>query len=335
MTLALSLGDVTGIGPEVTARALDRIWDETEAGFVVFGARACWRATLERFAPRLAALPESTWEPGSPVSGRLAFAIEDQDLPEDLPPGDLRAGGAALRWVRRAAEACAAGHLQGLVTAPLSKESVVQAGNPGFTGQTEFIAAIAGTARFAMMLLGQDDRGRWLRVALVTTHLPLRAVPDAIQPHAVRQAIDLAAESCRWLALSRCRVGVCGLNPHAGEGGLMGLEDRDIIAPTVVRARAEGMDVEGPLPADTLFHRAIQGDFDAVVAQYHDQGLAPLKLVAFDNGVNWTLGLPFVRTSPDHGTAFDIAGRGIANPSSMVSALRLAITVAGRYSLMQ
>ena len=115
----------------------------------------------------------------------------------------------------------------------------------------------------------------------------------------------------------------------------MGLEDRDIIGPTVVRARAEGMDVEGPLPADTLFHRAIQGDFDAVVAQYHDQGLAPLKLVAFDNGVNWTLGLPFVRTSPDHGTAFDIAGRGIANPLSMVSALRLAITVAGRYSLMQ
>lgn len=335
MTLALSLGDVTGIGPEITARALDRIWDTTQASFVVFGDPARWGATLKRFAPRLASLPDTPWDPRNPSSARLLMAAGQECLPEVLEPGDPRAGDAALRSVRQAAEACAAGHLEGLVTAPLSKESVVKAGHIGFTGQTEFIAAIAGTARFAMMLLGQDDRGRWLRVALVTTHLPLRAVPDAIQPHAVRQAIDLAAESCRWLALPRGRVGVCGLNPHAGEGGLMGLEDREIIAPTVARARAEGVDVEGPLPADTLFHRAIRGDFDAVVAQYHDQGLAPLKLVAFDNGVNWTLGLPFVRTSPDHGTAFDIAGRGIANPSSMVSALRLAITVAGRYSLMQ
>ena len=332
MTLAITLGDVTGIGPEITAKALSQVCSDDSTQYVVFGDRLHWLHAVDRHAPELSATAREPWRPGMKPRGRLALAEVGAPLPPGLPKGDPLAGGAALAWVQAASRACAGGVLDGLVTAPLSKESVVRAGHTGFTGQTEFIAAIAGTRRFAMMLLGHDDRNRWLRVALVTTHLPLRQVADAIQPAGIRQSIDLAAEACDLLGLTRHRVGVCGLNPHAGEGGLLGSEDRDIIAPTVLKARSDGIDVHGPLAADTLFHQALHGAYDAVVAQYHDQGLGPLKLVAFDSGVNWTLGLPFVRTSPDHGTAYDIAGSGTANPSSMVSAIRLAGIIACRMS---
>ena len=175
-----------------------------------------------------------------------------------------------------------------------------------------------------MLLLGQDDRGRWLRVALATTHLALKHVPERLTQDKVELAIQLAAKSCRDLGLPRARVGVCGLNPHAGEGGHMGTEEQTVIQPAVEATRSRGLDVVGPFSADALFYYAYQGDYDAVVAMYHDQGLAPLKMVAFEQGINWTLGLPFIRTSPDHGTAYDIAGRGTANPSSMLAAIRLA-----------
>jgi 4-hydroxythreonine-4-phosphate dehydrogenase len=163
-----------------------------------------------------------------------------------------------------------------------------------------------------------------LRVALATIHIPLKTVSARLTPEKLLLAIELAAQSCRDLGLPRARIAVCGLNPHAGEGGEFGDEEIVTIAPTVRTAQQRGLDVVGPLSGDTVFHYALQGDFDAVVAMYHDQGLAPLKAVAFDTGVNWTLGLPFIRTSPDHGTAYDIAGKGIANPSSMIAAIRLA-----------
>jgi 4-hydroxythreonine-4-phosphate dehydrogenase len=191
-------------------------------------------------------------------------------------------------------------------------------------GQTELLSEMAGTNRTAMMLLGHDDRGRWLRVALATTHLPLKAVASALTSEKIEEIIVLTAEACRLLGQARARVGVCGLNPHAGEGGAMGNEELTTIRPAVIAAQKRGIDAVGPVSADALFYYAYKGDYDAVVAMYHDQGLAPLKMVAFDHGVNWTLGLPFVRTSPDHGTAYDIAGRGIANPSSMIAALQLA-----------
>jgi 4-hydroxythreonine-4-phosphate dehydrogenase len=175
-----------------------------------------------------------------------------------------------------------------------------------------------------MMLLGHDDRGRWLRVALATTHLPLKLVADHLTRAKVELAIELAAQACRDLGLPRARVAVCGLNPHAGEGGKMGTEEQTIITPAVRAAQQRQMEVVGPLAADALFYHAFKGECDAVVAMYHDQGLAPLKMIAFESGVNWTLGLPFIRTSPDHGTAYDIAGQGKANPSSMQAALRLA-----------
>jgi 4-hydroxythreonine-4-phosphate dehydrogenase len=206
----------------------------------------------------------------------------------------------------------------------VNKQAILRAGFPGFVGQTELLAELGGTAHPVMMLLGPDARGRWLRVALATTHVRLKDVPAQLTTEGVLRAIERAAAACQDLGLPRARVGVCGLNPHAGEGGALGSEEQTIVTPAVAAARALDLDVAGPLAADTLFHQALRGDYEAVVAMYHDQGLAPLKMVAFDRGVNWTLGLPFIRTSPDHGTAYDLAGRGQANPSSMIAALRLA-----------
>jgi 4-hydroxythreonine-4-phosphate dehydrogenase len=163
-----------------------------------------------------------------------------------------------------------------------------------------------------------------LRVALVTTHLPLRDVADHISIPKVVQTIQLAAQSCQDLGLPRARVAVCGLNPHAGEGGKIGTEEISTIVPAVHKAKELGVDVVGPLATDTLFYYAYRGHYDAVVAMYHDQGLAPLKMIGFESGINWTLGLPFIRTSPDHGTAYDIAGQNKANPESMLSAINLA-----------
>ena len=217
-----------------------------------------------------------------------------------------------------------------LVTAPVSKEAIIDAGHPEFVGQTEYLSGLAGTDRTIMMLLGCDDRGRWLRVALVTIHMALRKVADAITADRIQLAIQRAAEACHDLGLPRARIAVCGLNPHAGEGGKLGTEERTLIIPAVEAARLRHADIVGPLPADTLFHYAYKGDYDAVVAMYHDQGLAPLKMIGFESGINWTLGLPFIRTSPDHGTAFDIAGKGIAHPGSMIAAVRLAKQLARR-----
>jgi 4-hydroxythreonine-4-phosphate dehydrogenase len=245
-------------------------------------------------------------------------------LSPSLASGAAPAARAALAWLSDAAGRCLRGEGAALVTAPLNKEAVIRAGHPDFIGQTEFLSRLAGTPRSVMMLLGPDERGRWLRVALATTHLPLSRVPSELTLEKVSLAITEAARACRDLGLPRARVAVCGLNPHAGEGGLLGQEEQTVIGPAVAGARAAGLDVVGPLAADTLFHQALRGDYEAVVAMYHDQGLAPLKMVAFEQGVNWTLGLPFIRTSPDHGTAYDIAGRGVANPSSMIAALRLA-----------
>jgi 4-hydroxythreonine-4-phosphate dehydrogenase len=230
----------------------------------------------------------------------------------------------AVEWVVDGAKRCLAGELAALVTGPITKELLHHAGYP-FVGQTELLAHLSHTKRFAMMLAGGP-----LRVALVTIHTPLRNVAKLITARKIVEVIELSDQICRRFGIRRPRIAVAGLNPHAGEGGLLGDEERRIIAPAVKRAARRGITVSGPHSADTLFYRAAHGQFDAVVAMYHDQGLAPLKLIAFDNGVNLTLGLPFVRTSPDHGTAPDIAGKGIARPDGMIAAINMAGSLAAR-----
>jgi len=318
--IGISLGDVTGIGPEVTLKAVAAEAQTDDTRYLVIGDAAHARRLNEQLGLKLPLQNYTTKD--APGQFFLCQPLPDS-LPEHLMEGSPAAARAAVTWVREGAERCLRQELDALVTAPVNKEAIVRAGQ-AFVGQTEFLSQLAGTSRTAMMLLGQDDRGRWLRVALATTHLPLKLVSDHLTQSKIEMVIELAAQACRDLALPRARVAVCGLNPHAGEGGEMGTEEQTIIGPAVGAARRRQIDVVGPLSADALFYHAFKGEYDAVVAMYHDQGLVPLKMIGFETGVNWTLGLPFIRTSPDHGTAYNIAGQGIANPSSMLAAIRLA-----------
>jgi 4-hydroxythreonine-4-phosphate dehydrogenase len=316
--IGICLGDVTGIGPEVTLKALA---EETgEAHYLLIGDAEHLLELNRRLGLGLQLDMGDNSNNASPF---LICNLAGDPLPKNLEPGSPLAARSAISWLKEGAQRCLSKELHALVTAPVNKESIVRSGQL-FVGQTEFISELAGAKRTAMMLLGQDDQGRWLRVTLATTHLPLKKVSDYLTLNNIETAIELAAKACVDLGLSRSRVGVCGLNPHAGEGGQLGNEELTVIGPAVKSAQQKGLDVAGPISADALFHYAYRGHYDVVVAMYHDQGLVPLKMIGFDTGVNWTLGLPFIRTSPDHGTAYDIAGKGIANPSSMLAAIRLA-----------
>ena len=220
--------------------------------------------------------------------------------------------------------ACRAGCLDAMVTAPISKEGFHKAG-VDFPGHTEMLAELCGVKRFAMMLFGGP-----LRITLVTRHVPLTSVSKSLTTAGILETIRITGKALPWLGSPKQRIAVCGLNPHAGDGGTIGREEITVIEPAIRKARKEGFDVSGPVPADVVFHQALQGKYDAIVSMYHDQGLGPLKMLAFNSGVNITLGLPIVRTSPDHGTAFDIAGKGIANPASMIEAIRWAARLARR-----
>jgi 4-hydroxythreonine-4-phosphate dehydrogenase len=327
--IGISLGDVTGVGPEVTLKAMAAEAAADDTRYLLIGD--AWELNRVNQQTGLDLCLETFTD--SPGPGRFFVTNPLTDpLPAHLPAGAAAAANASVAWLAEAGRRCLRGELDAMVTAPVNKESIIRTGHK-FVGQTEFLSDLAQTSQTAMMLLGHDERGRWLRVALATIHIPLKTVSDRLTPEKLMLAIELAAQSCRELRLPRARVAVCGLNPHAGEGGEFGDEEIKTITPTVLAAKKRGLDVIGPLSGDTVFHYALQGDFDAVVAMYHDQGLAPLKAVAFDTGVNWTLGLPFIRTSPDHGTAYDIAGKGIANPSSMIAAIRLAKQLARNKSL--
>ena len=247
------------------------------------------------------------------------------DLPAsgsiELGQTSAAAGRAAAQAVLKAAEDAKAGLLDGLVTAPLNKEALAAAGYP-WPGHTEMLAEVAGVRDVAMLFLGGG-----LRVALLTIHRSLRSVPDAVTGDEVRRVVRLVHRELPGLGAPNRRIALCGLNPHAGEGGLFGREEIEVLGPAVAALRAEGVDVEGPFPADSLFVRAARGEFDAVIAAYHDQGLIPVKLAAFGHAVNVTLGLPFVRTSVDHGTGFDIVTRGVADGSSLVEAMKTAVAL--------
>jgi 4-hydroxythreonine-4-phosphate dehydrogenase len=321
--VAVTMGDPAGIGPEIIARAFaDPDFRRENRALVVGDA-----GILER-AIRLLGLPlqanpvaepeDAGFEPGT------VDVLTETDLPEDLPFGELdpRAGDAAFRYVERATELAGAGRVAAIATAPLNKEAMHLAGHK-YPGHTEILADLTGTKDYAMMLVTDE-----LKVIHVSTHVSLREAIERARPERELAVIRLAEESLRKLGYERPRIAVAGLNPHAGENGLFGTEDAEQIAPAVAAAVEEGMDATGPWPPDTVLMRARRGEFDVVVVQYHDQGHIPVKLMGFDTGVNVTVGLPFFRTSVDHGTAFDIAGTGKADPASLRAALDLARTLA-------
>jgi 4-hydroxythreonine-4-phosphate dehydrogenase len=326
MQIGISLGDATGVSPEVTLKALAAEERSDGTSYLLIGDADC----LHRLNQQLGLnLPLQNYSGSGAPGGFFISNPLAEPLPQNLPAGSPAAARAAVAWLKDGAQRCLRKELDALITAPVNKHAIVHAGIP-FVGQTEFLSQQAGVNRTVMMLLGPDERGRWLRVALATVHIALRDVAQKLTQEKIELAIQRVAEACRDLGLPRARVAVCGLNPHCGEGGEFGDEEPRLIEPAIAAAKQKGFDAVGPVSGDTVFHQAIRGDFDAVVAMYHDQGLAPLKLAAFDNGVNWTLGLPFIRTSPDHGTAYDIAGKGVANPSSMIAAIRLAKQLAAR-----
>jgi len=232
------------------------------------------------------------------------------------------AGRAAYDAIVSATADAVAGRLDAVATAPVNKEAFALAGLP-WRGHTDLLAHLTGAPRVAMMFYAES-----LRVILATVHIPLAQVPAALTPDVVEGTIELSARELPRFGIRSPRLALAGLNPHAGEHGVIGHEDDDVLAPAVAAMRSRGVAVDGPFPADTIFVRAMRGEFDAVIACYHDQGLTPIKLGAFGRAVNVTLGLPIVRTSVDHGTAFDIAGKGIADPSSMIEAIKLAARLA-------
>jgi len=316
--VAISMGDPSGIGAEVIAGALARPAVRRAVAPVIFGdegawKRACRLAGLEDRLPRL--------EPGAPLPAGGGLVRVSRLAAADRRPGrPSPAGGEAQgRYLEAAIEAVRSGAAQALCTAPISKAAIHAAGW-NFPGHTELLAERFGVERVVMMLAGPV-----LRVVLATTHLAIRDVPRALSVEKICEVLRITDRSLRErLGIRRPRIAVCALNPHAGEGGLFGDEEIRIIAPAIERAKAAGVRAEGPFPADGLFPRAARGGWDAVLAMYHDQGLIPLKTVHLEQAVNVTLGLPIVRTSPDHGVAYDIAGKGKADPTSMAEALLLA-----------
>ena len=288
--IGIALGDPTGIGPEVVLKAL-ALEQDANVRYLLLGDVPQLQELNRRLKLGLPLQVFRQWdEPGQ----FHIFNPLSSPLPASMKPGEKLAALAALTWLTEGAQRALDHELDALVTAPVNKAAMINAGVP-FVGQTEYLSSLAKAQRTAMMLLGYDDRGRWLRVALVTTHVAIKDVSDQLHQAKIQQVIELAAEACQRLRLGRARVGVCGLNPHAGEGGKLGTEELLMIGPAVETARHGGVDATGPLPADSLFYQAFRGEFDAVVAMYHDQGLAPLKMIGFNTGVNWTLIRPLPR----------------------------------------
>ncbi|MEM9373341.1 MAG: 4-hydroxythreonine-4-phosphate dehydrogenase PdxA [Planctomycetota bacterium] len=335
--ISISLGDPGGIGPEVIVAALQDRAVAAQARYAIHGSSSALLAAaeavnVEPFWWRVDARRDDLAE--SATGHDVVLNDSDPELIEQGHPTEFerratRLGGAlSFRWVEAAIadakrDAGDPRRADAVVTGPISKEAWSMAGRGKWPGHTELFAHRFRATRHAMMFVGDK-----LRVVLATVHIPLMDVRNELTIGAVHTAIDLGHDACGRLGIRSPRIAVAGLNPHAGERGLMGDEEQRIIAPAIELAAEHGIDVSGPYPGDTIFNAAVAGRFDLVVAMYHDQGLIPVKLLERDLAVNTTLGLPVPRTSPDHGTAFDIAGTGKADPGSMVSSLRLAARMA-------
>ena len=320
MPVGFTMGDAAGIGPEIIVKSYAQ---GLRAPAVVYGDAGALRRAVRLLGARIEVAEIASARQARCEAGRIDVVACHPALPADLPAGKVSAaaGAAAYAYLCAAIAEAQAGDLRAIVTAPLNKHSMHLAGIDQ-PGHTEILAEKSRTADYAMMLANDE-----LRVLLVTIHVALAEVPARITPEAELRAIRLAGTACRQMGIARPRIAVAGLNPHAGEDGKFGREDIDVIAPAIAQARAEGIDVSGPWPGDTIFMRARRGEFDIVVAQYHDQGLIPVKYLGVDHGVNVTVGLPFVRTSVDHGTAFDIAWQGVADHASLVAAFDLALAM--------
>ena len=322
LPVGFTMGDAAGIGPEIIVKTF-------AAGLhgpaLVYGDVGVMQNTVYELGYDHQLRVEIISEPEACTNDPAVIPVLNrwQDLPDNLVMGTAHAeaGRGAYEYLCHAIDDAMAQRIRAIVTAPLNKKAM-QMGGVDFPGHTEILAERSGTTRYAMMLANPE-----LRVLLVTIHVPLADVPGLITFDRELDTIRLADLACRQAGLTRPKIAVAGLNPHAGEEGRFGREEIEIIAPAIEAARAEGLDVLGPLPGDTVFMRARMGEFDIVVAQYHDQGLIPVKYLGVEQGVNVTVGLPFIRTSVDHGTAYSIAGQGIADPASLRTAYDTALAM--------
>jgi 4-hydroxythreonine-4-phosphate dehydrogenase len=328
--LAITMGDPAGVGPEIIVKAAAELLGRIESGalrMVVIGSNPALEMARARFAPGLTIPTVTADDTDWPALCMLQAGPEG----EPMIPGQLSADGGrfAFQAVECGVRLALDGRVGGIVTAPLNKEALNKAGYH-YPGHTEMLAELTGVRGSCMMLAHGN-----MRVSHVTTHIALEDVPKRATAERLRRVIDLTHDALRRLGLGRTRIAVAALNPHAGEGGLFGRHDIDVAEPVIAHALAEGLDVVGPVPGDTVFVKLRAGQYDAVIANYHDQGHIPVKLLGFEidpltgrwdalSGVNITLGLPIIRTSVDHGTAFDIAGKGIANARSLVEAIEYA-----------
>ena len=318
--IAVTMGDPAGVGPEIVVLAHRFPEVVSACRPVVYGDAGI----LVRAAAVLGETIEVA-ESGEAGPGRIVVRPLSALSPGEVPFGRISEAGsrAMAEYIREAARDALAGRVDALVTCPITKEGLHLAGVP-FPGHTEFLADLCGGADVVMMLAGEH-----LRVALVTIHVALRRALELLSIPVIVRTIRITHDFFRnYMGTDAPRIAVAGVNPHASEGGLFGDEEKTMVAPAVAACRTEGIDASGPYPPDTLFYRAYRGEFDVVVAMTHDQGLIPLKLVHFDDGVNVTMGLPVIRTSVDHGTAYDIAGKGTARPGSLLSAIRMAAGMA-------
>ena len=318
--VAVTLGDPAGIGPEIVAKTFAD--PNAPDSAVVVGDEAILKRAVKLLDLDLRVNPIEA--PGDGIFERgVIDLVPASDLPGDLPFGELdaRAGAAAFEYVKLATGLALEGEVKAVVTAPLNKEAMHLGGHK-YPGHTEILAQLTDTKDYAMMLVAED-----LRVIHVSTHVSLKEAIERAQPERELAVIRLARDALLKLGIPEPKIAVAGINPHAGENGLFGDEDAEQIRPAVEQAIEEGIEASGPWPADTVFSRAKKGEFDMVVVQYHDQGHVPIKLLGFESGVNVTVGLPFFRTSVDHGTAFDIAGTGKADHTSLQTALDLAYTL--------
>jgi 4-hydroxythreonine-4-phosphate dehydrogenase len=305
--IAVTIGDPAGIGPEITLKALQ--------------SEEVMRVCRPLIIGSVSVLEQASSNFGIPLNREMYDILDCGDIKgHDFIRGRATAEGGrdCVAYIKKATELAMKGDVEAIVTAPISKEALKMAGFK-WPGHTEMLAELTGTEDFAMVLSGGP-----ITVILVTIHTALSNVPPMITRERVLKTIVMAKKTCDIMGIEKPRIAVAGLNPHGGEAGMFGKEEMDEINPAIEEARRMGIPASGAYPPDTLFHKVYKGEFDITVCMYHDQGLIPLKMIAMDKGVNMTVGLPFIRTSPDHGTAYDIAWKGIANPSSMVEAIKMA-----------